>query len=675
LRAVTVVTARGRVACELPSLQCAQQTSSTVTPDLIASPDGKRLVFRRGHDLWLRDGVSGHETRLTSDGVENFAYGDMDAYFDLTKVARRRAGIKQPLNGVLWSPDGRYVLALRQDLRPIPPRLLVTEYRPPDAAFSVQYEQRVAVAADAKRPDSSLTLIDTRQGKARKVTIDPQALNDWALPYFLSGVVWWEKAGDAVFLITANRGGGTYHLTRIDLTAGTAKDVLTETARSHNVRLNPLDYAQPNVQVSSNGQEAVWYSERDGWGHLYLVDLRNGAVKRQLTHGDWVVFDLLRVDETARTAYFTAGGREAGRNPYYRHLYRVGLDGGEPELLTPEDADHEFRNPFGQFKSAPGSSDGSRLSPGGRYFVDAYSKVDQAPKMVIRKVSGELVAPLLDADIAPLHALGWTAPEPITAKAADGTTALYGVLIKPAGFDPNKKYPVIEFTYPGPQGRWAPVAFAEGFFSNVGADPQAFAALGFVVVALDGRGTTGRSRAFEDAYLGTEDVFGAADHVAAIRDLARTHPFLDLDRIGVTGFSFGGYGSLRATLLNPDFFKVCVSGVGPAEWMNIQQPISVERFFGVPGDDEATRRFYDTISNTRLVDRLKGKLLLIYGGIDENVPLKNAFDLFYALARADRPYDLLMMPDSAHSAPREPYAVKRSMRYFLEHLANGSPPA
>lgn len=399
-------------------------------------------------------------------------------------------------------------------------------------------------------------------------------------------------------------------------------------------------------------------------GHLYLYDLATGKVKRQLTRGPWVVADLLYLDEFHRIAYFTAVGRETGRNPYYRHLYSVSLDGGAPKLLTPENADHEFN---GAGLAGLRMTYGSSIAPSAKYFVDVQSTTSQPARVIVRAADGRFIGNVLQSNADALEKMGWRSPEMVVAKAADGTTDLYGVLYKPSDFDPGKRYPIVEVTYPGPQGKFAPTSFSDNFASGA-ANASALAELGFIVVALDGRGTAYRSREFHDAFLGTEDVFGAADHVAAIRNLAAARSYMDVDRIGVTGHSFGGYGSLRAMLLFPEFFKVGVSSVGPGAWQEFQQPISVERYFGVPDEEPKALDYYDLISNTRLAKRLKGRVLLIYGGIDENVPLKQAFALIDALIKANVDFDTLILPDAPHSAGLLPYSVTQTLKYFMNNL-------
>jgi dipeptidyl aminopeptidase/acylaminoacyl peptidase len=649
--AATVETAAGAYDCSSATLCCVARPSPPGA-EIVMAPDGRRGVVRQGDDLYLRDVPSGMSRRLTVDGVANFGYGDLDAWDDVGRVTRTRRDAASPLRGVLWSPDGRYVVALRQDLRATPERLWVTEYVTPEPGDARVYRQRTGTARDRERPASRLTVIDTRTGVTNAVQLDPQALNDWARPYFTAGVVWWDRRARELYIITATRGGRRYGLVAIELATGRSREVLHEEAPLV-MRLNQLDYSRPNVHVLSDAREAIWYSERSGQGHLYLYDVSSGAVKRQITRGDEPVFDLLRVDEAHRLVYFTAGTR-GGSSPHERRLFRVGLDGGQPELLTPEPADHDFNNSFGAFGWT--TPTGSRISPSGRYFVDVFSTVDDPPRVVVRRASGEFVMELPGSDPADLYASGWRPPEPFVAKAADGITDLYGVIFKPRDFDAGRRYPVIDVLYAGPQVLATPRAFGDSlrnYFERVPLLTDA----GFVVVVLDGRGTPNRSRAFRDAFLRTEDVLGAADHVAVLRDLGRTRSYLDLDRVGVTGHSYGGYASLRAMLLFPDFFKVGVSSAGPAEWFTVAQSVSVERMLGDPSESSAARNFYDVASNTRLAPRLKGLL-------------SSAFLTFDAFVKAGKDVDMLVLPDVAHGLLAHPYFVRRSVEYFREHLGD-----
>jgi dipeptidyl-peptidase-4 len=629
-------------------------------PSFVVDPTGVRAVFVRGHDLWVRDLVSGLERRVTSDGVVDYGYGE-PWWLPMGQVSQRRTGVPRTPDTVVWSPDGRYLLALRIDRRSFPERPTVVEFAPPDAPYSVAGRARVEVPGDHRVPARTLSIVDVEAGTSITSDLAGGLLEDYAAAHLVSGGVWWDLERAIVYVETANRRSDTFGIAAVDLETGAARQVYAETEQYY-YTFNQNDDFLPNFRVLPASSEFIWYSQRDGWGHLYLYDLVTGALKGAITQGEWVVRDLLHVDEVERVVYFTGAGKEAGRNPYYRHLYRVGLGGGEPELLTPEDADHAF-DPWSAIQ--PGTPSSSSISPSGQFVVDTYSTLSEPPSMVIRRCDGSFVADVVRADASELIELGWRAPQAITTIAADGETVLYGAMYTPRDLDPAERYPVIEVTYPGPQGPYSPVSFQVGA-SNVS---HLFAELGFVVVAFDGRGCAGRSRAYRYAFAGTEDVFGSADHRAGLEHLATEFPFIDLTRIGVLGASYGGYGSTRALLLQPDFYTACVSGVGPADYRaQILPSIYVDRFFLQSDDPEEADKYYELTSNTRLADRLAGKLLLIHGEIDETVQLNQAFLMYEALQQADKDFDTLILTNEGHMAFATPYAVRQTARFFVRHL-------
>lgn len=632
---------------------------------VLRSPDGRREAFVRDHNLWVRDAGGDNERQLTTTGIADFAYGDPHDQGDADNIARRRYGTPKPLRGLLWSPDGRYILSIRNDLREVPARHIITEYLPPEGMRPFVYMQREAIAADPRYPDATVETIEVASGTMRKVDADPQLFDDYTLLYLGLGEVWWSADNSAVSLIGFRRGAREARLMRIDMATGRSSTLVNETADSW-LLFNRNALTISNVELLSSSNEAVWFSERDGWGHLYLYDTRTGRVKRQITRGAWTVSDLVHVDEATRQVYFTAVGREKGRNIYYRHLYRVGLDGGEPMLLTPEDADHSFGE---NILFAGGSRMGGSMSPTGRYFLDSYSTLAQPDQVVLRQAGGAKIADVIAGDISQLTVSGWRAPERFVVKAADGRTDLHGVIFKPRDFDPSKKYPIIEVMYPMTGTKFTPTSFWENFTRQGTLNAQAFAETGAIVVTLDGRGAGLRSLTFRNAFAGTNDFMGLEDHVAAIRNLGATRLYMDLNRVGATGHSNGGYGTLRGMLLFPDFYKVGVSGEGPADHILNGLEVSTERYLGVP-DTPAMRDYYERISNANddLAKRLKGRLLLIYGGADESVSIQEAFQIFAALQKTGKVYDTLIMPDSPHFGGREPYGVMRTMRYFMEHL-------
>ena len=666
-----LVTTASRVfACSADATECAKDESPPPSSAERASPDGTRTAFIRAANLWVRDLDSGEETQLTTDGEDGFAYGHLG--FELNRIQRRRAGEPAPIVSVNWSPDSRYLAAMRVDLRAVPLRSYIKEHLPPDLPFTAVHLDRVLVAAEKTAPAREITVIDTQTGRIVRADIDPARLQDFAPFHFSSNVLWW-RSDDELFFVTADHGGQTYGIAGMDLDTGAVRTVVEE-SETHFYAFSARDYHRPNFHVTADGSEALWYSQRSGAGQLYLYDARTGELKNQVTEGG-VVFDVIRVDDAAREVYFTAGGREDGRNPYFAHLYRASFDraaqvGGDAELLTPEDAAHEF------FRYALGVRVGfgslSKFSPSGDYFVDVFSTLEQPPTMVIRDGDGNLVAEVLRADASRLRATGWQPPERFVVKAADGETDLYGALFKPLDFDPARKYAVVDQTYPGPQIDSGPHTFLDNFAAITTRDAQATAQAGFVVVTVDGRGTTRRDRDFRYAFSGTEDLFGAADHKAAIENLAVDRPYMDTSRVGITGASFGGYGSLRAALLFPGFFDVVVSHVGPHEYLHsVTSGISVERFFGVPGSD---RDVHELTSNIAIIDRLEADLMLVYGEIDENVPFRAGMAIFDALMKADKDFTSYVVPDANHGgAAAHPYIVKRQRRFFGEHLGGPLP--
>lgn len=646
--------------CEIatPACQALKPTGAG-----ISSPDGRRLAFIRDHNLWIRDVATGAERRLSADGMAHFAYGQTHSQLDSNQAVRRRAGQPEPVTGIRWSPDGRFIVAFRHDMRDIPERVILEEFVPPDAEGPIVHRRRVARASDAKHPDARLDIFDTVSGRARQSDFDPQGFADIAPIFFGFGSLWWSPDNQTLWMLSSRRGARDLRLVRVDMVSGATRDVIRETADMTIMSSrNPL--TGPAVEILARRGEAIWYSDRSGWGHLYLHDLASGRIKRQLTKGDWNVIDLVHVNQETGMAYVAAVGREAGRHPNYRHLYRVPLDGGTPVLLTPEDADHSFGD---DFLFGGGDGHGGSISPSGRYIIDSYSTPCMPDKSVLRTIDGTTIAPVVDADVTQLLAMGWRPPEQFSVKAADGKTDLYGILAKPVDFDPSRNYPVIEIVYPAPGFKMTPISFWENFTSTVTLNSRAFAELGTVVVALDARGTGWRSRAFRKHFHGTDDAIGLEDHVAAIRNLAGRHAFIDASRVGITGHSWGGYGSLRGMLAYPDFFKVAVSGEGSGSFLTSSLDIVAERVFGEPSTP-AMKAYYKRLSNESLAAQLKGKLLLIYAGVDGAVPLLSGFQIAAALNDADRNYDMLIMPDSPHFGGREPYGVRRTLRYFAEHL-------
>jgi dipeptidyl aminopeptidase/acylaminoacyl peptidase len=448
------------------------------------------------------------------------------------------------------------------------------------------------------------------------------------------------------------RGYRQLDLAEVDASSGEARTILSEKGKTY-VETNLASGGIPNWRPLKHDREVVWFSERDGWGHLYLVDGANGAVKRQITSGPWTVGDLLRIDEASGWVYFTGRGREPGRDPYFRHLYRVKLDGSGIQLLTPENADHDVS-----------------LAPNGAYFVDSYSRLDTLPVTVLRRADGSLVKELQRADASRLFALGWRYPVPFTVKARDGVTDIYGVMFRPSKIDPSRKYPIIDNIYPGPQT--GPIG-NRSFSSGVHGSNAALAELGFYVILLDATGTPFRSKAFHDSYYGNMTDNGLADHVAAIKQLAARDPQIDVSQVGIYGHSGGGFSSTDAILRFPDFFKVAVSGAGNHDNRSYDYTWG-EKYQGVLKRNADGTDSFDSQANQKLASNLKGNLLLMYGTLDDNVHPVATQLLIDELIKANKEFDLLVLPNRNHGFASEPYAIRKTWDYFVRHLLGKEPP-
>jgi dipeptidyl aminopeptidase/acylaminoacyl peptidase len=432
-----------------------------------------------------------------------------------------------------------------------------------------------------------------------------------------------------------------------DPDTGVVRDVFQEKAATY----FESGMGTANWRFLPASNEVLWLSERDNWGQLYLYDLQTGALKNQITSGEGNVTEVLRVDEKTRQIYFIGVGREKGRDPYFRHAYRVGFDGRNLELLTPADADHDVS-----------------LSPAGRAFVDNFSRPDQQFTSVLRAADGRQVLALEEADISKLVAAGWKPPIPFTVKARDAATDLYGLMFRPTTFDPSKKYPIIDNIYPGPQTG----SVGSRSFSASRGDTQALAELGFIVVQIDGMGTPWRSKKFHDAYYGDMGDNTLPDQVIGIKQLAQRYPWIDIDRVGIYGGSGGGFATADAMFRYPDFFKVGVSASGnhdnrgyEDDWAEKWQGLLVKKPDGTSN--------YDDQANQNHAANLKGKLLLAHGTMDDNVPPNNTLLVVDALIKANKDFDLILFPNRSHGLG-EAYMIRRRWDYFVEHLLGAVPP-
>ncbi|HXW91384.1 MAG TPA: DPP IV N-terminal domain-containing protein [Terriglobales bacterium] len=602
------------------------------------SPDGKSVAFIRDWNLWLRDIASGKETQLTTDGVKDFGY------------ATDNAGWIHSDNPILlWSPDSKKIATFQQDQRGVGemylvetkighPKLEAWKYPLPGDEV-VTTIQRVVIDLDGPK----VIRLQLPPDQHRSTLCDDLECHggDWA------DVEWSPDAKHLAFVSTS-RDHKHEQLQVADAANGAVRHVLEETVATQ----FESGQGRVNWHYLPASSEVIWCSERDGWSHLYLYDLATGKLKNQITSGEWAVTQVLRVDEKNRQVYLLADGREKG-NPYFRHLYRVGFDGKNLALLTPEDGNHEIA-----------------MSPSGLFFVDSYSKPEVPSVTVVRDESGKLVSTVGREDISRLIATGWKPPIPIMVKARDNGTDLYGLMFEPTSLDRGKKYPIINNIYPGPQGgsvhTWS--------FSSASGDCQALAELGFVVVQIEGMGNPLRSKKFHDFYYGNMGDNTLPDQVAGMRELAAKYPWIDIGRVGIWGHSGGGFATAAAMFRYPDFFKVGISESGNQDNREYEDDWG-ERYQGLLVKKADGTTNYDDQANENLAKNLKGHLLLAHGMMDDNVPPYNTLLVVDALIKANKDFDLLLLPDQPHGYGAQGYYMtRRRWDYFVRYLLGVEPP-
>lgn len=654
--------------CDLTVGSCTEQQPETEEPTATPSPDGKYTLFIHDYNLWLKHNENGDERALTTDGVRGWSYG-RPPESSTKEITMRREGKQLPA-AALWSPDGSRFISYRLDERHVP-ELALVQAIPEDGSFRPKLHTYHYDLVGEKPAQAKFFIYDVKSGARTE-------LNYRALPSPLKvpltmGHFWWSNNGSKLYMLDSPLSQPFMKLLEVNPKTGGVQLLLEE---STDTTYFPSAFfiAPPSVKVLSNG-DIVWFSERSDWGHLYLYDGTTGKLKNAITSGNWLVRDIQYIDEDTGYLYFSASGREPGEDIYYRHLYRVKLDGTGLELLTPEPGDHDFpavNNPaVAAIDGTPATLLGTpRISPNGKYVVDHFSTESTPGRWLLRRNDGSLIAKLEDEDPSPLPP--FTPPERFVVKSADGKYKLYGMLSKPANFDPAKTYPVIDHIYPGPQSTKAPKVFASGGMRGgaIFGDSQALADLGFVVIQVDGRGGTLRSKPFRDvSYRHMEKAGMLEDHISALRQLAKTRPWLDLDRVGIFGTSGGGFATGHALIDHPDVFKVGVASVGNHDQRSY---LSV---WGETYHGPANSTDYEKVFAGNNANRFKGKLLLAYGEMDDNVHPANTLRLADALIKANKQFDMLVMPNVNHGIAGTAYFRRITQNYFLKHLMGAQLPS
>jgi dipeptidyl aminopeptidase/acylaminoacyl peptidase len=575
------------------------------------SPDGKLEALINNYNVAIRQ-TGSRETRLLStDGSEG-------GYYDPASIA--------------WSPDSSKLAVYKVT----PGYRRYVHYVQSSPEDQLQPEDSVMQYAkpgdvlDVERP----FVFDVATGKGQIVdsALFPNA-------YDMSPLSW-RKDGSAFTFEYNQRGHQIYRVIEVNAATAQARMLVGEAAKTF------FCYSGKKFRSDvADGKEIVWMSERDGWNHLYLYDGATGAVKNQITKGDWAVRNVVRVDEETRQIVFSANGMYPGKDPYFVHYYRINFDGTGLTPLTTTDANHTVW-----------------FSPDRQYYVDTYSRVDMPPVSELHKTAdASLVMELQKADITELKKAGWKPPEVFVAKARDGTTDIWGVIFRPTNFDPTKKYPVIENIYAGPQGSFVPKSFQA--YNAM----QAQAEIGFIVVQIDGMGTNYRSKAFHDvAWQNLKDA-GFPDRILWHKAVAAKYPYYDITRVGLYGTSAGGQNSLGGLLFFPEFYKAAVSAAGCHDnrmdkiWWN-------EQWMGWPIGEQ-----YAASSNVDNAWRLQGKVMLVVGEMDHNVDPSSTMQVVNQLIKHNKDFDLLVVPGMDHGSGGV-YGDHKRFDFFARNLLGVKPP-
>ena len=608
-------------------------------PPLTLSPDKKLGAFIRDWNLWVRNMDTGAETQLTTDGVKDYGYATDNAGWQHSDRAI-----------LLWSPDSKKIATFQQDQRKTGEMYLV----PVTNSHPVLKTWKYPLVGDKDVTMIERVVIDVATKKLVRLKMPPdQHRSTLCDDVACHGSDWddveWSPDDAHLAFVSTSRDHKQEWLRVADAAAGDVREVMSETA--------PKFFESGNGKINwhylPNSNEILWFSERDDWGNMYLYDLTTGKLKNQITHGPGNVTQVLYVDEKARTIYFVGVGKEADRDPYFEHFYSVHFDGTGLKLLTPENADHNIK-----------------ISSDGRYFVDAYSTPTQPQTTVVRSSDGKIVMEVGKQDISKLLASGWVPPTPIKVKARDGKTDLYGFMFKPTRFDASTKYPIVNLVYPGPQTG----SCGNREFRASHGDMQSLAELGFVVVCIDGMGTPWRTKTFHEAYYANLGDNTIPDQVSGMKDLAAQYPFIDLDRVGMYGHSGGGNATAAAMFHYPDFFKVGIAESGNHDERDYEDDWA-EKWAGVEVKNADGTSNYDSQANQNFAKNLKGHLLLAHGSMDDNVPPNNTMLVVDALIKANKDFDLLIIPNVAHGyAAATPYMTRRRWDYFVRYLAGAVPP-
>jgi dipeptidyl aminopeptidase/acylaminoacyl peptidase len=625
------------------------------------SPDGNTILFGRNYNLFWMDKANYEKAlkneedstivdyALTKDGIENFSYfseGNLSGNGETNADKEKNQKKRKPVFA-FWSPDSKHFALTRTDNRKVKDLWVINSVADPRPTLETY---KYWMPGEKESPVDHIYLFDVpgQSGKEMNVTLfKDQDISVWADPGMINTrdddwrPLKWLGNNNKFYFTRTGRDLKKVDICVVDIHTGAVKPLIEE-------RFNTYIEVK-RLGLVNEGKELIQWSERDGWAHFYLYD-ENGKLKNQITTGSWHAENILGIDEAKRILYFSANGREAGEDPYYLHAYKVNFDGTGLKLLNPGDFEHAMS-----------------VNDNKSFFVDNYSRVNAAPRSTLYAADGRKVLDLEVADLSSLFSTGYKFPQPFKVKADDGFTDIYGVMYKPNDFDSTKKYPVIEYVYPGPQTEAVNKAFGRGMDRT-----DRMAQLGFLVITMGNRGGhPARSKWYHNFGYGNLRDYGLADKKAVAEQLADRYPFVDINRVGIYGHSGGGFMSTAAMLVYPDFFKAAVSSSGNHDnsiynrWWS-EQHHGVKEVIGDKGDTTFT---YAIEKNQDLVKNLKGHLMLSTGDIDNNVHPANTTRVANALIKANKRFDLLILPGQRHGyGDMVEYFFWRMADYFTQHL-------
>lgn len=603
----------------------------------VLSPDKSKAVFIKDHNLWIRDTKTNEQRQLTTDGVKDFGYATDNAGWTGSDGAIVR-----------WSPDSKKIATFKQDQRNVGEMYLTTT----NVGHPTLKAWKYPLPGDKDIPMIHRCVINVDEPKVIMLNIPPDphraSLSDDISSSGTFDDIDWNPDGSEHAFLSTSRDHKQSRMRIANAVTGEVRDVFEETVATQ----YESGQGAINWRYLPKTKEFIWYSERDDWGHLYLYDATTGKLKHQITKGNWVVTRLIKVDEKNRQLYFIACGTQP-ENPYFAQFYKIGFDGKNLTLLSPGAGTHNIT-----------------LSPSENYFIDSYSKPDVPSVTVLRDLNGNQIVELEKTDISRLKAAGWKPPTPFSVKSNDGKDDIYGIMFTPTNLDPKRKYPVVDYIYPGPQGG----SVGSWGFSAARSDHQALAELGFVVVLIEGTGNPDRSKSFHDKYWPDMSTNTLPDQIAGIRQLAQRYSYIDTTKVGIWGHSGGGFATAAAMFRYPDFFKVGISESGNHDNRNYEDDWG-ERYIGLLTKGPDGKDNYEAQANQTYAKNLKGKLMLAHGLMDNNVPPYNTYLVIEELTKANKDYDLVVFPNAAHGfGTYSPYMMRRRWDYFVKNLLGKEPP-